>query len=253
MKDEELRVHLRRAQAGDAEAQAVAEREWLRRGLGWHGETLPPRLRPTTTRNKYCWNAGEGLELELSFVPAGNATVTVEDEWRGPVLLIARVERGFWICTHQISRDAYLRRTGLTNDHHASDSVFSFEPWHAMVHVSFFEAEDFCRGVGLDLPNESEWDLSSKAGVFAFSELEQRNYEWCDNEYTYTGIRLDPRLREALPEESRIQIPRVENQVLGRVIRGISNTGSSVRWFHPPEQGRDAITFRPCLRPVQAE
>lgn len=66
--DDDLRSIERLARAGEPNAIAALERQWLRAGLGWHGERVPPRMLVGAARGLYLWSPGVGHRVELTWL-----------------------------------------------------------------------------------------------------------------------------------------------------------------------------------------
>ncbi len=156
--DVRLRDLERAASGGDERALLALEQEWHRRGLGWHGESLPSGLRRADERGLYIWT-DRGFSLVLVRVTATPA---------------------FWIARSPVScseYDAYkFPINGRERDRPASpfgdgDDAPRGATWGSAV--------GFCQRGGLRLPSIVEWhaavERTRRGLLVAISGLS----EWC--------------------------------------------------------------------------
>jgi iron(II)-dependent oxidoreductase len=78
-----------------------------------------------------------------------------------------------WRLEFNVQGPLYWRREGKNFSRRVFDSWVPLEEHQAMVHVSWYEAEAYCRWAGRRLPTEAEWE-------FAAGGLEKRRYPWGD-------------------------------------------------------------------------
>jgi formylglycine-generating enzyme required for sulfatase activity len=148
---------------------------WDAATTGWHGETLPKGMRRGAASPVCIWDTGQGLEIEMVYVPAGEFQMGTED---GPGDEKPRHK-------HALKEAFYIGRTPTTWKEYRAycKAKGAKEPkapgWgakadHPVVNLAWQDAANFCAWAGLALPTEPQWEKAA-AGVEGYK------YPWGDD------------------------------------------------------------------------
>jgi iron(II)-dependent oxidoreductase len=86
-----------------------------------------------------------------------------------------------WRAAERLHGPRYWRRADGGWQRRAFDRWIPIEPATAAIHVSYYEAEAYCRWAGRRLPTEAEWQAAAGAG----------RYPWGDDDPTAARANLD--------------------------------------------------------------
>ncbi len=162
----------------------------------------------------------ESERLGWSFVFQGHIPAERYDE-----LVEETVAAANWWC--KVKSAAWLRPEG-------PDSNIDNRPQHPVVHVSWNDAQEYCRWAGKRLPTEAEWEYAARGG------LEQKIYPWGD-ELTPEGRHLCNIWQGTFPVEDLAEdgysAPAPVNAYPPNLYNLYTITGNTwewcADWFHP--------------------
>lgn len=163
---------------------------------------------------------GEGVTLELVYVPAGEFVRMAYrggSETRDPQRV--RIEQPFWMAQCEITNAQFARFDPEHDSRHESRHGYQFgrlgypvnKPEQPVVRVSWYQAQAFCRwlsqrtGMPFRLPSEEQWEWACRAGAatpFFFGSK--------DADYSEYGNLGDIRLREFAACTARGNYTRAE-------------------------------------------
>ena len=89
---------------------------------------------------------------------------------------------------HDLDHPVYWEKQGDAWHQRRFDNVVPLAPNEPVVHVSWFEAEAYCRWAGRRLPSEAEWELAASGEP---GGERKRRYPWGDEEPTPARANLD--------------------------------------------------------------
>lgn len=206
--------------------------------------------------------------FELGAMP-GSGFVFDNEEWKHavnlPAFAIARravsnaevlafvedrgyARREFW------SEAGWRMREGLSLDHprywvrrdgawgvRRFDRVLALDPDEPVRHVSFHEAQAWCRWAKRRLPSEAEWECAATAGELG--RLPGEVWEWTSSRFSpYPGFSADPYAEYSAPwfaEDHRV-LRGGSFATPARLIR------PTWRNFYPPHRADPFCGFRTC-------
>jgi iron(II)-dependent oxidoreductase len=125
----------------------------------------------------------------------------------------------------------HWRRAGDRWERRDFDRWVALEPHRPVIHVSWYEADAYCRWAGRRLPTEIEWEaaaaLEPNAGGTGFNGRKRR-FPWGDeatiahaSEHRWEGTGL-PRCRRAARGRQRLRLPADDRQRLGVDVQRLS-------------------------------
>jgi len=85
-----------------------------------------------------------------------------------------------WRCSVGAEHPVYWRRASGGWERRDFDRWVSLEPYKAVIHVNWYEAEAYCRFAGRRLPTEPEWEMAASAALDRNGSLsaDRRKFPW---------------------------------------------------------------------------
>lgn len=121
--------------------------------------------------------------MEILYVPGGNFEMgTTELTYTKPVRTVD--VNGFYIDKYEVTNGQYREcvsegacqfggdNTSNTEEHYYDNPVFANHP---VININWYEARDYCKWVGGDLPTEAQWEKAARG-------TDGRRYPWGDFE-----------------------------------------------------------------------
>jgi ergothioneine biosynthesis protein EgtB len=145
-----------------------------------------------------------------------------------------------WAQAHERRAPRYVEQLGRGVLVHRLGQVQRVAAEQAVMHVSWFEADAWCRWAGRRLPTELEWELAACTGAargFVWGDV----FEWTSGRAHHPGTGAGV-----------LRIDRLESTPGGRVARGASRITiarvrhAKARRFAQPELDSAFVGFRSC-------
>lgn len=98
-----------------------------------------------------------------------------------------------WRCSLAVSCPRYWTCQGSSWFRQEFDSLVPLEPDRPVTHVSWYEADAYCRWAGLRLPTEMEWEFAASTSPDNLGNhfLSKRRYPWGDEPPLPAQVNLD--------------------------------------------------------------
>lgn len=130
---------------------------------GWMDEKLPYGMRRAMEYPVYLWSIAQGREIKMLYIPPGEFVMGTDDEAMDEKPRhIRNLEYGFWIARTPITWNEFrlfINATACVEPPHPPWKIQNDLP---VTNVTWFEAKDFCKWSGLNLPTEEEWEKSAR-------------------------------------------------------------------------------------------
>ena len=151
--------------------------------------TMPPT--PITEAVAPSYRKQDGMEMV--YVPEGTfemGSITGDDDEK-PVRLVFL--DGYWIDKYEITNEQYARcvaegactepssLNSYTRETYYGDVTYANYP---VIHVTWYQAQDYCRWTGGDLPTEAQWEKAARG-------TDSREYPWGNELPDYTRANYD--------------------------------------------------------------
>lgn len=149
--------------------------------LGWFDERMPSVMRKAAQKPIYVWDRGEGVELEMLYVPPGDFVMGTDDSpskeeiihVQPGVTIYAPPQRYEPLHKHTLTNGYYIARFEVTWGQYRAFCRAKRWPepraprWgakdgHPVVNVAWFRAKAFCEWAGLSLPTEAQWEKAAR-------------------------------------------------------------------------------------------
>lgn len=127
---------------------------------GWHNEPLPSGMAKTSEKNVYLHDTGNGLKIEMVYVPPGEFTMG-ESGWAEPEHKHP-MPHGYYIGRFPTTWREYLAFCKATGRGKPDAPNWGIKDDHPVVNVSWDDAKAFCDWAGLALPSEAMWEKASR-------------------------------------------------------------------------------------------
>ena len=188
-------------------------------------------------------SSGENDDMEIASgrftlgSPKGSGFVFDNEKWAHEIELPA-----YAIARRAVSNGEYLKfvEQGGPAPRHWKKGA-ALDPLQPVMHVSWHEAQAYCRWAGRRLPTEAEWEWAMEKGLLEASHL----WEWTESRFApYPGFSPDPYADYSQPWFADDH----------RVLRGGSFATPrrlkrpAFRNFYPPHRSDVFCGFRTCAR-----
>ncbi|MFC1706395.1 SUMF1/EgtB/PvdO family nonheme iron enzyme [Planctomycetota bacterium] len=140
-------------------------------GAGWNGEAMPKGMSKATEQNVYLWDTGQGLKIEMVYVPPGDFVMGSEKYEGEKPQHHHPIPKGYYIGRYETTWKEYSffrRKTGRSETEAPS---WGAKDDHPVVNVSWDDAKAFCDWARLALPSEAQWEKAARG-------TDGRKYPW---------------------------------------------------------------------------